>query len=120
MTYLERAKDIYNKIGQGQLLEAFEHYYADNVVMTEPMGTREGKVACRQYEEQFLNSVKEVHGLEVKNIASDEEAGTTFIENVLDLTFKDGNRTQMEQVSVQKWEGDKIVHERFYYDRGQG
>lgn len=118
MTYLEKAKDIYAQIGQGKLLEAFDQYYSEGVVMTEPMGTREGKVACREYEIQFLNNVAEVHGLEVKNLASDEENGTTFIENVLDVTFKDGNRVKMEQVSVQKWEGEQIVHERFYYDRG--
>ena len=118
MPYLERAKDIYKQIGEGKLLEAFDQYYSENVVMTEPMGSREGKVACRDYEIQFLNSVQEVHGLEVRIIASDEESQTTLIENMKDLTFKDGNRVQMEQVSVQKWEGDQIVHERFYYDRG--
>ncbi len=118
MTYLEKAQDIYNKIGQGQLLEAFDQYYADNVVMTEPTGTREGKPACRDYEQQFLDNLQEVHGLEVRNIGSDEENGTTFVENMMDVTFKDGNRVQMEQVAVQKWEGDQIVHERFYYDRG--
>ena len=118
MSYLEKAKDIYSKIGQGQLMEAFEQYYSEDVVMTEPMGTREGKVACRAYEEQFIASVQEVHGLEVRNIASDEDNSTTFVENMLDVTFKDGNRVQMEQVAVQKWQGDHIVHERFYYDRG--
>ena len=34
MTYLEKAQDIYNMLGQGQLLDAFDKYYADNVVMT--------------------------------------------------------------------------------------
>ena len=118
MNYLEKAKDIYTKIGQGQLLEAFDEYYADNVVMTEPNGTREGKATCRDYEIQFINSVEAVHGLEVRNIASDEENKTTFVENMMDVTFKGGDRVQMEQVAVQKWEGDQIVHERFYYDRG--
>lgn len=118
MTYLEKAQDIYNMIGQGQLLEAFDKYYADGVVMTEPMGTREGKVACREYEVQFLNNVQEVHGLEVPHIGSNEETATTFVESVLDITFKDGNRVKMEQTSVQQWEGDQIVHERFYYTQG--
>ena len=35
---------------------------------------------------------------------------------MMDVTFKDGNRVQMEQVAVQKWAGDQIVHERFYYE----
>ncbi|PSR15173.1 MAG: nuclear transport factor 2 family protein, partial [Bacteroidetes bacterium] len=48
-------------------------------------------------------------------IGADEAAGTTFVESMMEVTFKDGNRVQMEQVAVQKWEGDQIVHERFYY-----
>ena len=115
MTYKEKAQDIYNQILQGKLLSAFDQYYDDNVVMTEPLGTREGKAACRTHEEQFLDSVQEFHGMEVKKIASDEDNGSVFLEVVMDVTFKDGNRVNMEQVAVQQWEGDKIVHERFYY-----
>ena len=66
MTYKEKAQDIYNMVGQGQLLEAFDKYYAPNVVMTEPRGTREGKPACREYEEAFLGMVQEFHGMEDK------------------------------------------------------
>jgi len=118
MTYKEKAQDIYNKLGSGQLLEAFDHYYADNVVMEEPTGKREGKPACREYEVNFLNSIQEFHNLDVKSVTSDEDSAITTIESAMDVTFKDGNRANMEQVAVQKWEGDKIVHERFYYNAG--
>ena len=116
MTYKEKAQDIYNLIGQGKLLDAFDKYYGDNVVMTEPRGTREGKATCRSYEEQFLSSVQEFHGMEVKKVGSDEANATSFVESTMDVTFKDGNRVNMEQVAVQQWEGDHIVHERFYYN----
>jgi len=116
MTYKEKAQDIYNLMGQGQLLEAFDKYYAENIVMTEPRGTREGKATCRDYEIQFLSNIQEFHGLDVHSVASDEENATTFVESAMDVTFKDGNRVKMEQVAVQKWEGDQIVHERFYYE----
>ncbi|MEM9934875.1 MAG: nuclear transport factor 2 family protein [Bacteroidota bacterium] len=118
MNYKEKAQDIYNLMGQGKLLDAFDKYYGDNVVMTEPRGTREGKTTCRNYEEQFLGMVKEFHGLEVTSIASDEENGVTFIESTMDITFQDGNRVKMEQISRQQWEGDHITHERFYYNNG--
>lgn len=116
MTYKEKAQDIYNQLGQGKLLDAFDQYYADNVVMTEPAGTREGKTACREYEVNFLNNIQEFHDLQVTNVGSDEDAATSFVESMMEVTFKDGNRVKMEQVAVQKWEGDKIVHERFYYN----
>ncbi|MEM9325935.1 MAG: nuclear transport factor 2 family protein [Bacteroidota bacterium] len=118
MTLRDKTKDIYSLIGQGQLLEAFDKYYGEDVVMTEPRGTREGKSTCRQYEEQFLSSVQEFHGLEVKSIAADQQDddnGMVFHETSMDVTFKDGNRVQMDQVGVQKWENGHIVHERFYY-----
>lgn len=119
MTYKERTQDIYSMIGQGQLLEAFDKYYGENVVMTEPRGTWEGKAACRAHEVEFLSYVKEFHNLEVKSIASDEENGVVFHQTMMDVTFQDGNRAQMEQVGVQQWEGDHIVHEQFYYDNAQ-
>ena len=118
MTFKEKTQDLYNMIGQGQLLEAFDKYYSEGVVMTEPTGTREGKAACREYEVQFLNNIQEFHNMTVDAIASDEENGVVFVETGLDVTFRDGNRVKMEQVAVQKWEGDQIVHERFYYHAG--
>lgn len=116
MTYKEKAVDIYKQLGEGKLLDAFDQYYADNVVMTEPRGTREGKKACRDYEIQFLESIQEFHSLDVKSVASDETNKTTFVQSVMDVTFKDGNRAQFDQVAVQKWEGDQIVYEEFYYE----
>lgn len=116
MTNLEHAKALYGQVMQGQLLEAFDHYYAENVIMEEPRGSRSGKSECRAYEEQFLSSVQEFHGMEIKSIAEDAEKGKVLIEVTMDVTFKDGNRVNMEQVAVQQWENGKIVHERFYYN----
>ncbi len=114
MTYAERTQDIYNQMMQGKLLDAFDQYYGENVVMTDSNGTREGKVAAREYEVQFVNMIKEVHGMEVLNIVSDEQTGVVFHQSTMDVTFQDGNRVQMEQVGVQQWEGDFIVNEKFY------
>jgi len=115
MTLKEKTQDIYKLVGAGKLLEAFDKYYGENVVITEPRGTWEGKKACRAHEEEFLSMVKEFHGLEVKAITSDEEAGVVMHETAMDVTFQDGNRVNLEQVGVQRWENGQIVHERFYY-----
>lgn len=116
MTLKEKTQDIYNLVGQGKLLEAFDKYYAEDVVLTEPRGTWKGKANCRAHEEEFLSMVKEVHGLDVKAVTSDEEAGVVMHETAMDVTFQDGNRVNMEQVGVQRWENGQIVHERFYYN----
>ena len=116
MSNLEKTKQLYNQVGQGQLLEAFEANYAENVVVEEPTGRREGKDACRIYEEQFLANVEAFHGMEIKAISEDAGKEKVFVEVGMDVTFKGGNRVNMEQVAVQNWENGQIVHERFYYN----
>jgi hypothetical protein len=116
MTYKEKAQEIYNLMFQGKLLEAFDTYYADNVVMQE-LGEepRVGKAINREYEIKFLDSIQEIHGGGVSAIASDEANKVVFIENWLDVTFKSGMRINMAQVCVQTWEGEHIVKETFYH-----
>lgn len=116
MTYAEKAQALYGMIGQGQLMDAFEQYYHPEVVMQE-MGEapRVGKDINREYEKNFLASVKEVHGAGVDGITADEANGITMVENWMEVTFQDGNKIKMEQVAVQKWDGDHIVAERFYH-----
>ena len=117
MSYLEKAKEMYAMVGQGQMLQAFEKYYHEDITMVEATGeVREGKVANREFEEQWLSSVQEVHGGGVNNFSSNEKEGITIVEAWSDMTFKDGNRMKMEEVAVQKWQGDQIIHERFYYN----
>jgi predicted DNA-binding protein YlxM (UPF0122 family) len=116
MTYLEKAKDIYRMIFEGRLLEAFEKYYAEDVVMQElGQEPRIGKAVNREFEINFLNNVAEMHGMELTCMASNEAEKTVFIQNWMDFTSKDGTRMKVVQVNVQNWEGDFIVKEVFYH-----
>lgn len=116
MTYKQKSQALHDMIFSGQLMEAFEKYYHQDVVMQEVgEAERVGKDVNREYELKFLSMVKDVHGAGITAMTSDEENGIVLIENWMDVTFQDGNRIKMEQVSVQKWDGDYIVHERFYH-----
>jgi len=120
MSYLDKVTGMYKMIGEGKMMEAFEKFYAENVVMIEATGdVREGKDKNREFQTQFFSSVKEVHGGDVHNITSNEATGITMVESWMDITFNDGNRIMMEEIGVQKWEGDKIVRERFYYNMSE-
>lgn len=119
MIYKEKVQDIYNMFGQGKLMDVFEKYYVEGVIMEELMGKCIGKVVCCEYEEQFFNNVQEFYDLKVYSLILDEENGIMIVENMMEVIFKDGNCVQMEQVVVQKWEGDQIVYECFYYNVGQ-
>ena len=116
MTNKQRIEDIYDLLGKGQLLDAFDKYYAENVVMEEAGETpRIGKVANRAYEEAFLASIVEFHGMGVDAVTSNEETGVTMIQNWMEITHKEYGRVKFDQVAVQKWENGVIVHEKFYH-----
>ena len=117
MTYKEKAQNLYQMIGEGKAMDAFEKFYHDDVTMIESTGeVRKGKAANREFEQNWFEGIKEKHGGGVNAITSDEANGVTMVETWVDCTFKDGNRVKMEEVARQKWEGDQIIEERFYYN----
>lgn len=119
MTYLERAKELYRMLGEGKMMDAFEKFYHKNVVMIEATGESfSGKDRNRERMHEWEESVQEMHGGETENIASNEKDGVTMVKSWADVTFKGGQRMKMEEIAVQKWKGDKIIRERFYYNPG--
>ncbi len=117
MSYLEKASKLYEMMGQGQMMEAFEQFYDENVVVTEATGdVRNGKEAQRDAIQQWQGNIKEWHGSGVGAITANEETGVCCVESWVDCTFQNGHRMKMEEVAVQQWKDDKIVSERFYYN----
>jgi hypothetical protein len=116
MSYREKIKDLYDMIGKGQMLESFDKYYGENVIMEEVGEDQKiGKELNRKREEQFMAGIEAFHGMGVDAITADEEAGITMVETWMDVTLSGVGRIQMKQVAVQKWEGNFIVHEKFYH-----
>ena len=110
---LDQAVD--QAILNGQALDAFEKYYADDVVMQENDGQPfVGKDVNRKREQEFFASVEDFHGAEI--VSKGFGDGASLTEWMLDLTFKGGQRTKLEQVGVRRWKDGKIVSERFCYN----
>ena len=109
-------KQLNEDVLSGKAMDAFEKYYADDVVMQENSEEpRRGKAANRKAEEEFFGSVEAFNGGSVK--ASAASGDVTFSEWEYDITFKGGKRVKMNQVAVRRWKDGKIVTERFYYDK---
>lgn len=108
--------DLNNMILEGKILEAFDKYYADTIVMQDNDGPlREGRATCRQFEEDFVNSLTAFRGAEVKKVLVSEEAGIAAIEWAFDYTHKEWGDRNYTQVAVQRWKDGKIVSEKFMY-----
>lgn len=101
----------------GDILGAFEKYYAEDVVMQENSDEPfAGKAANREREIQFVNSIAEFHGARV--LASAVNGNVSFGEWEMDVTFKGGTRFKLAQVAVRTWKDGQVVRERFYYNKG--
>jgi ketosteroid isomerase-like protein len=100
----------------GKALEAFEKYYAEDVVMQENSDEpRLGKEANRKAEIEFFSSLAEFH--EGKLLSSAVNGDVTFGEWFMDVTFKNGYRLKLAQAAVRRWKDGQIVNERFYYHK---
>ena len=109
--------DLNAKILTGKAMEGFERYYADDIVMQENSDTPfVGKDFNRKREIEFFSSIAEFHDGKLE--ASAVDGDTTFGQWSMDVTFKNGHRAVMNQVAVRKWKDGKIVHERFFYNKG--
>lgn len=114
MSIQQQVKAVIDGILAGKLLETFDKYYADDVVMSENLkDERVGKAANRAYEEKFVGNVQEFHDAKVGRVLVDGDHAA--VEWMFDLTFKGGNRVKMEQVAVQTWKDGKIIREDFYH-----
>jgi hypothetical protein len=100
---------------EGRILDAFEKFYADDVVMQDnDYPARVGKDVSRQYEEAFVGGLTEFRGARLINsIVSD---GIAVNEWWMDFTHKDFGTRNYTQVAVQRWKNGKVVEEKFYYN----
>lgn len=116
MSLQKKITDVYNHVQNGTAMDAFEKYYAENVVMILEDGTEvEGKDANRNRENEFFGSVESFNGMGIEAITSNEEDGATAVESWMDVTFKGADEsTKIHQVATQQWKDGKIVRERFF------
>ncbi len=100
---------------EGKILDAFDKFYADDVVMQDNnYPAREGKALNRQYEEAFVGGLTEFRGAKVVNtLISDDLAVTEWW---FDYTHKDYGVRNYTQLAVQRWKNGQIVEEKFYYN----
>ncbi len=116
-TIKENVEALNQMILAGDILGAFDKFYAEEVVMrdndTEP---RVSKAVCRQFEEDFVNNLTAFRGAAVRSVLISEDAGVAAIEWDFDYTHKEWGDRKYTQIAVQRWVDGKIVSESFHYN----
>lgn len=117
MDYTALDNKLNEMVLTGRAMEAFEELYAEDLVMQENNDEpRVGKAANRKAEEEFFANVGEWH--EGRVDASAVNGDTSFSQWYMDITLKNGYRMKSTQIAVRKWKDGKVVHERFFYNKG--
>lgn len=113
MSIRDDVQAVIDGIRKGEILETFDRWYADDVVMSENgEDERVGKMPNRAYEEAFVKGVT-FHGASVGEVLVDGDRSA--VEWTFDLTPKGGSRVQQRQVALQVWRDGRIVRETFYH-----
>lgn len=114
----ERVKDLITMVEQGRYVDAINRFYAKDATMQENLQPpRQGITALVAGEERVLAAYKEVRTLPVKNFMV--EGDRSVINWVFVFTAHDGRSFRQDELAWQRWSGDRIVEERFYYDPAQ-
>ena len=118
MPIRERVMALVSMVEQGKFVEAIEEFYTEDATMQEngepPRGGRDRLV---EGERKVLAAHKEARTLPGSTFLL--EGDRVVLHWVFVFTRPDGKSFRMEELALQRWRGDRIVEERFFYDPEQ-
>jgi ketosteroid isomerase-like protein len=105
--------ELNRMILEGNALDAFEKFYAEDVVMIDQgFEPWVGKDLNRGREKDFFSKLTEVRAFDLRESSAGEDVSFSIWFN--DYTHAEWGEMKYEQVAVRHWKDGKIVKERFY------
>ena len=106
------------RVEQNAHAEAIEEFYTPDSSMRENQGEpRLGRDRNVAHERKILARAKSVQSQCIRPVFVSGDQ--VVIRWVFRFEWLDGRVTQMEEVACQRWEGERIAEERFFYDPAQ-
>lgn len=110
-----RVDQFIDAVVNGDHVEAIRNFYHETATMQENLGEpRVGRDALMAHEANAMARVAKVETKPVTTYLVDGDSVAirwTFI-----MTDKSDVSRQLEEVSLQHWDGDRIAREQFFYD----
>lgn len=106
------------KVESNDHVGAIEQFYAPNASMQEnELPPRRGRELLMEHERKALSRVRSVHSTCVHPVFVNGDH--VVIRWIFVFTALDGTTLRMEELAWQRWEGDRIAEEKFFYDPSQ-
>ena len=114
----ERVAALMAMVEQGKFVEALEEFYTEDATMQENSAPpRVGRDRLVEHERGVMASFRQIRTLPVESFLVDGDRAV--IRWVFEFTSSDGTSFRLDELAHQRWRGDQIVEERFYYDPAQ-
>lgn len=98
--------------------EAIEEFYTQGASMRENFAPpRVGRALLVEHEKKVLARARSVKTTCVRPVFS--EGDRVVVRWIFEFEWQDGSRTRMEELAYQRWEGERIAEEQFFYDPAQ-
>lgn len=111
----KRVESLVQHTVEGRLIEALETFYHEDVVMQENnLPPRIGLAASIERQKMAKAAAMEIHEIKAASVLIDGDRAA--IEWHAEWTLPNGTRVRVEEVALQTWKDDRIIHERFFYD----
>lgn len=98
--------------------EAIEEFYTEGASMQENNAApRVGRDNLVAHERKLLSRAKSVRSRCVRPVFVSGDR--VVIRWIFEFDWRDGSSTRMEELAYQRWEGERIAEEQFFYDPAQ-
>jgi hypothetical protein len=94
-----------------------EFYLPDSSMQENQMSPRVGVTAHILNEQRVLPRAKSMTSTCVRPVAVNGD--TVAIRWIFEFNWLDGSTTRMEEIAWQRWEGERVAEETFFYDPAQ-
>ena len=99
-------------------VRACEQFYTEGSTMQENLGApRAGRDAHVENERQVMARAQSVTSTCVRPVLANGDH--VVIRWIFHFVWRDGSVTHMEELAWQRWEGERIAEETFFYDPAQ-
>ena len=106
------------RVEQNAHVEAIEEFYTEGATMQENQSPpRVGRGVLMAGESRVMSRAKSVSSTCVRPVFVSGDK--VVVRWIFHFEWPDGSATHMEELAYQRWEGERIAEEKFFYDPAQ-